>query len=231
MDATELKRLAAENGFPAIPVAMPGNDDAEIPRFEGTLGEFWGAAKALEAKAVFLLVNQMDESDFERDVSTDDVPKSDEDDETFDGESYAVDLEEVSPPIAKFRKYVGKDCAIVLIAKGGVAELDFLITESWWDEFQEDADKAVESWVENRNEKFGEAEAEKQEKTGKLLQSLRGLINDREFCLLRTQSAKLAYAIEKWPELEGLSEFVLKPEIQKLQARIEAKGLNRKSRD
>jgi len=209
---------------------MPDDDTPDPPRFEGTLDEFWAAAKALGTKAVFLRVMQMDESDFERDVPSDDVPRGDDDeeDESFDGENYTVDLEKALPSISRFRKHVGKDCAFILIAKGGVAELDFLLTENWWDEFQEEANKAVDLWLTSRNEKYGEAEAENQKKTEKLLESVRGLISDREFCLLRTHRAKIDYAIEKFPDLANVSEFVLKPEIQRLADRIQSKGLNRK---
>lgn len=230
MDAAELKKLAAANGFPAVPVIITGAE-SNYPRFEGTLDEFWVAAKALGAKVVFLLVMQIDDSDFERDVPSDDVPRveGDDEDDSFDGESYWVKLEEISPSISKFRKHIGKDCAFILIAKGGVAEIDFLLTEEWWDEFQEEAGKAIEKWKDGRSEKSEEVEEANERKTAQLLESLKGLINDREFCQLRTHRAKIAYAIEKLPDLAELSEFILKPEIQKLADRIEAKGLNRKS--
>jgi hypothetical protein len=229
MNGAELKEQILKNGLYPIPVCMPA-DDSSRPRFEGTLDEFWAAAKALGAKAVFLEIRQMDESDFEQELSSKHVPRIDEDDDddSFDGQTYTVDLEQTSPSISKFRKYVGKDCAFVIIAKGEFAELDFLITESWWDEFQDEAEKTVEAWMEKRGEQAEEVEAKTAKRTKELLGQLKALMNDREFCLLKTQRAMLAYAIEKIPELEELSEFVLKPEIQTLHARIEAKGLNKK---
>jgi hypothetical protein len=230
VDATELKRLAKEHGFPAIPVVMSSESSPQVPRFDGSLDEFWDAAKALGAKTLLLLVMQFDESDFEREVDGSDIPRSDADDndDSFDGEKFTVDLEQASPSISKFRKHLGKDCCFVLITKGGFADVDILITEPWWDEFCDEADKAVEKWTADRDEKYGEEEAENQKKTEKLLEAVRGLISDREFCLLRTHRAKIDYAIEKFPELAKVSEFVLKPEIQRLADRIQAKGLNRK---
>ena len=233
MDAAELKKLATSKGLPPIPVSLPDDDLPRPPRFAGTLDEFWAAATTLGAKALFISIGQMDESDFERLMPSDDVShiEEDENDGTFDGENYTVSLEGIRPSISRFRKHVGKDCAFVLVAKGGVAEIDYLLTETWWDEFQEEADKAVESWLESRNARYEDVEAANQEKTGKLLESLSGLINDRNFCLLRTHRARITYAIDKLPELSELDEFVLKPEIQKLADRIEAKRLNLRTRD
>jgi hypothetical protein len=204
MDAAELKTLVTGNGFPAIPVLIPNDDSPCPPRFEGTLDEFWTAAKALGTKVVFLVVMQMDESDFEREVSSNDVPRIDEDeeDDSYDGENYSVDLEKVLPSISTFRKHVGKDCAFRLIAKGGVAEMEFLLTETWWDEFQEEAEKAIELWMDRRNERVEEVEANSEKKTKELIVSLKTLISDAEFCSLTTQRAMRAYALEKFPELE-----------------------------
>jgi len=232
MDAAELKGLIVKHSFHVIPVLMPDDDTDQLPRFEGTLDEFWVAAKALETKAMFLVVMQIEESDFQKDISSENVPRidADEEDDAFDGEKHTIDLEEELPSISKFRQHIGKDCAFILIAKGGFAELDFLITEKWWDEFQEEAEKAVELWMDQRGKQFEEGEAETRKRTTELLALLKALMGDHEFCLLKTQRAMLAYAIEKIPELEELGEAILKPEIQILHARIEAKGLNRKAR-
>lgn len=230
MDAVELKKLAEANGLPAISVIITG-DEPPVSRFHGTLNEFWTAAKTLGAKAVFMSVMQMDESDFERNVPSDDVQhiEDDDGDESFDGDDYWVSLEKHSSAITKFRKHVGKDCAFILVAKGGVAEIDFLLTEPWWDAFQEEAGKAIEKWRDSRSEKSETAKQTSEKKKAELLRTLRGLINDQEFCQLRTHRAKIAYAIEKHPELAELSDFILRPEIQTLSDRIEAKGLNRKA--
>jgi len=232
MTGTELKMIIAEKGFHPISVSMPNDDLDRTPRFEGTIDEFWVAMKALGAKVVFLLEMQMNESDYVRNIPSDDLIRNNEDDEddSFNGENYTIKLEEILPTISKFRRHVDKDCAFVLIAKGGIAEMDFLITEEWWDEFQEEAEKAVEIWTECHNEQAEKVEAKVEKRNAELLVKLKALINDREFCLLKTQRAKFVYALEKIPDLEELSEHTLKPEIQTLHARIEAKGLNRKVR-
>lgn len=226
MTATELKELIVKNGFHPVPVLSPDGDDDKLARFAGTLDEFWAAAKALSTKVVFLMVHQMDDSDFERSASND-SPSYRDDDEDDDGEM--IDLEEVLPSISKYRKHVGKDCAFILVTKGGCAEIDYLLSEPWWIEFQEDAAKAVETWMERHEAETEAEEAETEKRNNELLKQLRSLISDKEFCCMRTQRAMLAYAIEKLPELEELGEFVLKPEIQTLHARIEARGLNKKN--
>lgn len=229
MDTAELKKLATEQGLHPVLVRLPEDKDESesVARFQGTLDEFWVAAKALGAKAVFLEVLRMDESDFERDVSDEDVPRIDEEDDDS-GDDGTLDLVKAVPAISRFRKYVGKDCAFILIAKGGVDEIGLMLTEPWWDEFQEEGDKVVAKWAGEQNERYGEQEAEHEKQNEVLLESLRGLISDRAFCTQRTQAAMMAYALEKFPDLEDLGDQVLKPEIQRLRAKIEAKGLNRK---
>lgn len=228
MEAVELMKLVTEHGLHPIPVRMPSDADESdrVARFQGTLDEFWVAAKALDAKVVFIEVLKMDESDFERDASEEDVPRGNG---SEDDEEDVIALEKVVPGIAKYRKYIGKDCSFILVTKGGAAEIGMMLTEDWWDEFLEEADKAVAVWAEKQNEKFGEQEAEEEKQQGEMLRTLRGLISDKEFCRLRTLRAMMEYAIDKHPELAELDEFVYKPELQTLKAKIEAKGLNRKS--
>lgn len=226
MTAAELKELIVKNGLHPVPVLNAGGDSEDMPRFEGTLDEFWAAAKALSSKVVFLQVHQMDEDDLKRPVSNEDSYRPGEEDE-----GDIIDLEEVAPSMSKFRKHLGKDCAFILTAKGGFADIDYLLTEPWWDEFQQEASRAVDTWTERREAEKAEESAENEKKNDELLKQLRALIGDKEFCRLRTQRAMLAYALEKLPELEELEEFVLKPEIQTLHARIEARGLNKASRD
>lgn len=166
MTAAELQGLITKNGLHSISIQFPRDETPTTPRFDGTLEEFWVAAKAIEAKVVFLFVEHMDEGDFERPVPSGGPGRDfEEGEEDFDEE--IVNLEEVRPGISKYRKYVGKECAFVLQAKGGFAELEFLITESWWDEFLDEAAKAfdgapkrgqvalIPKWVSRRGRGFG----------------------------------------------------------------------------
>lgn len=188
-----------------------------MPEFEGTLEEFWEAAKALGTKAILIEAMKMEEADFEREFEHN----------TDESEVENINLLDLSPELREYATHVGKDCTFILVAKGGVADIEFTLTEPWWDEFQEKAAAAYGAWADGLNEK-SEADANAQrEADEKALKSLRGLISDSEFCRLRTLRSMLEYATERFPELDGVDEFVIKPELQALKAKIEAKGLNR----
>lgn len=227
MNSQELHTLIAAHGFHAIPIQMLGPEAPELPRFKGTLDEFWVATSALESKVVFLMAMQMDEADFQREVSSDDVPPLPDDE--FDGE-YLVDLLERQPALSKYRKYVDADCAFILQAKGGLAELEFFLAEAWWEKFQAETEEVVETWIAERARRAKDFQSERGHRVEALLKQLGALIQDSEFCGQRTQRAMLTYALEKIPDLEELGEMALKPEIQRLRDRIEAKGLNKRTR-
>lgn len=229
MTSKELNALIASHRLHPIPINTLNPEAPEIPRFKGTLDEFWTAAKALGSKVVFLMAMQMDEADFQREVPSEDVPPLPEGDDEFDGE-YLVDLLERQPALSKYRKFVDADCAFILQAKGGIADLEFFLAEAWWEEFQQDAEKVIESWIAERARRAEDCRAERGRRAEGLLKQLRALINDQEFCGQRTQRAMLTYAIDKYPDLEELGEITLKPEIQRLRDRIEAKGLSKKTR-
>src|SRR5665213_1363744 len=229
MNTSEIKHLIAENGFHPIPVLSGDDDDErENPRFDGTIEEFWPALKALKAIAVFVNVLRLDESDFGR-PPPEDAPYEESDEDEFDrsedGE-VVINLEDFVPSIKRFREHLGKECAFVLTAKGGAADLDILIQVDWWKEFLEDADKAVELWTAKQEKLREMADAETEEQEQELLKTLRGLISDKAFCVLPTQRAMKAYALENHPELDDLSEHVIKTEIQALHDKIQTKGLN-----
>jgi hypothetical protein len=218
MDTTDLIKLAKDNGLCPIPVNLSEDwhDSNSLPQFQGTLQQFWDAAKALEAKAVLIESWKMEESDFERE---DDTGESDDD---------TISLLTLSPSLEKYRSFVGKEYTFLLVTKGGAAEIELTVTESWWDEFQEKADEAYDNWAAGQNDKTEEEEAVQAEANEKALKSLRGLIADSGFCQLRSFRSMLEYAIERIPELDDMDDYVIRPELQTLKAKIEAKGLNKK---
>ncbi len=172
MNVAQLIRQATAKGIPAFHVSIPDGDAPDVPRLEGTLKEFWAAAKTLKAKAVFIQARQLDEDDFEVELPEDCVPwYGPDDDSSFDGDNYSVAVEKVSPAISSYRKFLGEDCAFVLTAKGGVAELEFLVTEDWWEEFNDESDKAVDVWLDRRERAEGKAAAGREKRTAKRLGS------------------------------------------------------------
>jgi len=227
MTTADLKRIIAEKTLHPIFVTSVSEEDSSVPRFEGTLDEFWLATKALGATAIFIYVSRFEDADFSR-PPPDDLPYDGDDEENSDAVQEGtpvIDLEKQLPPISKFRKHIGKECAFVLSTKGGVADLEMLIQVDWWTEFLLEADKAVEAWTDKQNERRGRLEAESQEQQKELLKTLKGLIEDRAFCVLATQRAMKTYALDKFPELDDLPEDTLKIEIQALHDKIQTRGL------
>lgn len=228
MTLAEIKDLTTGKGFHPISVRPSGTEKPETPRFDGPLDDFWKAAKEIETRAVFIATHVFEESDLDGPASEQGNPGRVVQDDDLSNE--AVTLEEMSPAISKYRKYLGKDCAFILRTKGGFAELEFLLTEPWWDQFHEDADSAIAAWNAKIDAEEAEADKEDERKNAERLKTLKSLLDDRGFCALKTQKAMLAYAVQKFSELEGMDEELLKREIQNLSARIDARrGLQRNS--
>ena len=209
------------------PVLLQGvaNGEDAGPLIEGGLDEFLAAAKVLGAKAVFYCVSTFDESDFLVEMSMGAGVPAETDDEE-DGES--IDLRKLSPGIAGFKAHLGKDCAFLLHAEGGVAKLGCYIEEDWWTAFGEKRADALAEWSKRRGERMAEADVEQAKRGEELVESLRALLDDATFVAIRTQQGMKAYALKVIPGLDELDARVLTAEIQALKGEVDARGLNRK---
>ncbi|HEY3755307.1 MAG TPA: hypothetical protein VGL42_04075 [Opitutaceae bacterium] len=128
MTIVELKRLITHGGFYPVSIVLNSEDRTKNPRFEGDLNDFWQAAKALGAKAVFIQTARLTESDFQQQRP---------------GSNDKVALENHLPRLSDFRKHIGREAAFLLSARSASSNLDFLIQEDWWIEFHKTADEAM----------------------------------------------------------------------------------------
>ena len=86
-----------------IPVAITQEGDAEltINYFDGNLESFLGTAKAIGATVVFVQDFSLEEWLFFYDPN--------EDEEESESEEGEIDLAVLSPALAKYKKYLGKN--------------------------------------------------------------------------------------------------------------------------
>ena len=223
MNIDELvNKIASEGCFPIRVEDISVKDTNRNLIFAGNLDGFLKAAKAMEVDVIFVANTVFDEDEF-----TYEYDELDED-EGEDIENKSVYLPSVMSSLSKFKNYIGQDYIFQLSVMTTSNTLDFSIQESWFDEFIEMRDKAIEKFEGNREDIMSAQRAERDAKQKEALKNLKTLINDPKFIKLSTQKAMLAYAIEKIPELEEIDRMTLQSKIQDLNANIEAKGLRHK---
>ena len=218
-----INKLKLESFFP---IRVEGNalkGKAGELVFIGDLEDFLKAAKVLKTEVVFVMNTTFDEDNFKYEVYDEDDDEEEDDNLSRDNEP--IDLSSVMPSLNKFKKHIGQDCALKLFVIASNNTLDFLIRESWWDEYVEEYVEAIEKIGENRKAVLASQRAEFEAKQKKILDQLKALINDAGFVKLPTQKAMRAYAIDKIPELEEIDETTLQIEISQINAKLQAKGL------
>lgn len=226
MNIDELvNKIVSEGCFPIRVESISVKDTDRNLIFAGDLDGFLKAAKAMKADVIFITSTAFDEDEF---IYEFDELNEDDEDESEGLEDESIYLPSVMPSLSKFENYKGQDCIFQLSVKTTINTLDFSIQESWLDEFLKMRDEAIEKIENNRESIMSTQRAEREAKQKEAIKSLNTLINDSAFTNLRTQKAMLAYATEKIPELENIDRTTLQSEIQKLNAKIEAKGLGRK---
>ncbi len=231
-----------------FPIRVEGSTEKEEGgglTFIGNFEEFIKAAKALNAKVVFVFTRILQESDFMYEVE-DGLYDEDDLGATTDNEDFDDDKTEPEPPkeiylptilpsIREYKKYIGIECVFKLSLQAETSFLDYYLYESWWNEFVELREKAIEKIEEDEykimqkvEESRKKLEEERRVKEKTQISQLKKLINDKDFVRLPTQLAMKAYALEKIPELTELNPSTLTIEIQDLNGRIIAKGLRRR---
>jgi hypothetical protein len=129
-----IKTVSAADLYPVRIKGEAITDDLDLDYFNGSLDEFLSAAKALKAASIFIRSSVLSEDDFKTtldDPLDDDSFDNTEPDEGED-QPEEVDLSTIHPALAEFKKYLDQECALLLIAKGGVAEIAYEIVESWY---------------------------------------------------------------------------------------------------
>lgn len=190
--------------------------------FVGTLDEYIEAAKALQSKVTFVSTITLSDANF-----LFDDPEADDDQTEIEDEE-RIDLCLFVPALKKFKDRIGEDGRIDLFVPLTNGRLTFSVAEDWMMTFAELHSKAQRRVQQSAQGERAQQKADDEARIQKCLGNVRDLISDKDFVRLSTQKAMLAYAIEKFPELEDCNEIYVKREIQKLKAKLEAKGIRRK---
>ena len=123
-----------------VPVIIEDPEDqVAIFFFDGNLEQFLAAAKATGARAIFVQDNSFEEDDFTYSPEEDDLDEESEDVE--------VDLSTVSPALAKYKKYLGKNYSFCLVAKGGIDELRIIVDQEWVKDFENEWERAIGKYL------------------------------------------------------------------------------------
>jgi hypothetical protein len=195
-------------------------ESARGHRFIGSLEEYLDALRAVGALAVFIRATEFDEEDFFHAPEDEgNLPAS---------ESEYIDLRSVVPELRAFEKH--RDTIAMYKLSGALAadSLNFVISEPWWMEFLKLRATATDQVDGDRAASEAKSKADREAQDRKALAALGGLMKDANFARLPTQKAMLAYALDRIPELQNVDELLIKVEIQDLNAKIRAKGLDRK---
>lgn len=236
-----LESIVSNELFPIRIEGSADKDESEGLPVVGDFAEFMKIAKVLNAKAIFVTIRILQDTDFIYEINDGAYNEGelDEDlDDDFDSENEyprEIYLPTVLPTISEYKKYVGKECVYKLSIRSEESILDYYLYESWWNELvklreeaieqiDDDEHKVIQKIEENRKR----LEEERRAKEKELCSKLRKLINDKDFVRIPTQVAMKAYALDKIPELSELSASKFTIEIQELNGRIIAKGFRRR---
>lgn len=226
MNSVEIVQRIKSRGFYPIRVELDADRDewSRLP-FVGTPEEFFDAAKAMGATIVFLSVYKFDEEDFnyEPEFSEDDIPDDETDADQMRPAEESFDLTVALPSLADFKRHIGEEYGFFLVAKSQLETLSLYVTESWWDSFQEQRDKAIQKVDEDRETIREKMEEQRLKKDESLLKQLRSLLDNPEFSRIPTQRGMKAYALEKFPDLEEVNDFRFTQEIQKLSDKVKSR--------
>jgi hypothetical protein len=187
--------------------------------------EFIEKCIALGIKSLFLRRKVFSNEDFIIESSN---VFSDDDDEDVNITSYDQSLNE-------YKQYWGTVCAISFTVSINDRNVIKIVKESWYELFEEKKE-IVCNKIDNEQEELInkmelESEREEEEYNNKkelLIAEMWKLISASEFCKIPTQKAKLEFALEKIEDLEFIEYDDLRKEMQQINARIVARGLNKR---
>ena len=195
--------------------------------FDGTLEEFLSTAKAIGATAVFVQTKFLEPHHFNYSIESYD--ESDAEEEIESQEDQDIDLTTISPTLAEFKKFLGKEYSFSMSAKGGADELNLEWFATWNDELDEELEKAQEKVDAEAQEEELYDKAKQIENIAKIKNLIEGLMNDPKFVKIRTLREKKLYATNKFPELEELEQGAyynaVQDVIRDIRDQINVKGL------
>ena len=218
MTLSELQsRLKAAGLVPILVTNATPDDERKRLLFSGSLGEYLEAAKALEARAVVVYSETLEEDDFLVESGAGEDADSD-----ADSDAALVNLCDVDSKLLRFKDRIGEHGVFVLSIVVQDEHLDLGLEEPWWREFVDLRDEVMDRVANEQEERMEAARSRVEVAARAMLSKLHGLVDDKKFACLPTQKAMLQYALRKFPELQDLNPADLKTEIQELKARIDA---------
>jgi hypothetical protein len=123
-----------------IPVQVRNEGDFEAAsraHFDGGLDQFLAAAKEIGTKVIFIEPTALEDWLFNynpADNNEDDPDAVDED----------IDLASISTSLAKYKRYIGQHYTLFLSAKGGAADLNYVLDQEWVEQFESELETAQE---------------------------------------------------------------------------------------
>ena len=221
MELDALKeRLRVAKLHPVHVEGSPLDDDVRGHTFIGSFEEYSDAVRAIGTPVVLIATLILEERRF--------WYAPDSEDEFSTEETELSDIFQIAPRLQAYKTHIGKIAMYKLSAALATGTLNFFINEPWGLAFIKLWESAIDEVDGNKAVAEAQLKAYKQTKDRDALSALGALIRDSDFVRLPTQKAMIAYATEKIPELEAVDEFALRSEVQKLHAKIKAKGLGRK---
>ena len=139
-----------------------------------------------------------------------------------------IDLCSVMSKLSAFKMHIGEATRYKLSIASSSVNLNFFVNEDWWIKFSELLEEAAEMVEDNFAVTEEKSRAAQEERERKALAGLPRLLDDSKFVRLPSQLAMIAYARDRIPELATISEYVLRREIQNIDAQIKAKGIGRR---
>jgi len=214
MNIESLEDNFSGSGLSLIKVEDFDKFDGLTMVFDGDLIDYIKAVKVLDNTVVFINICYLEEYYFSTEVELDGADNEE------------IDLSSTSPEIMDYKKYIGKSAHYHFLAISSRGNLEFHFQEAWWNEL---LDLLIEEKERIKNEyivKFELKNKEKEKHRKSLLKKLDNLKDEQKFMQCRTQKVKLAYALEKYPELSELEPSLIKRIVAELDAHIEARMLN-----
>ena len=130
MTNEELFATIKASGLIPVQVYNEGDEEnASRAFFEGGLEQFFAAAREIGSKVIFVEPTALAEWTFiynPAESNGDDPNAVDED----------IDLTSVSESLAKYKRYIGQHYTFFLSAKGGAADLHYILDQDWVEQFE-----------------------------------------------------------------------------------------------
>jgi len=217
MKIDKIQKEFKSSGISLVKVMEFDTPDETTMTFDGELSEYVEAVNNLGSQVIFISIGTLPEEAFIMNIG-------DEIDE-YDLIPEEIDLSSINKSFNKYKKHIGENAYFHLLATSQYGSLQFNMQEKWFDEFYELLETEREKIKSSCLEEIEESENHERSKQNELLKIIPSLKNDENFCKCKTQIIKMAYALEKHPELKDLDSATLKVAIANITATLEVRKM------